>query len=333
MNFEGITGHTRQLNYLKILKEKGEIPHAFLFSGPSGIGKRIIAGRFLNSLFCQNSPSPCLDCPVCSQFNAGSFPDYLVLEKDEKGKIPVGDRDKPAQGTVRWLIDRLNKSAVTGRYGILIDGVDTISEAGQNALLKTIEEPPAGTCIIMTARSRATVLGTILSRSMDMTFNPLHRSLISDILISRGFEQDAAKLISSVSGGSVENALLLGDENILDAIFNFCGEINGSLNSNNGGVFFSDAGKGLDNELLLTLAVNIYSVMLSEKYEGTGSILPGSVQVEDTEVIRKIIKILLAIKKGLNNNLNVKNSLKGMFYSFEDISSSGFPEPDLSWLD
>ena len=172
MNTAGIIGHSRQIKILEVLRRNDDIPQTILFSGKSGIGKKLVARRLLASLFCEAGDPPCLKCPSCLQAAGGTFPDIIELGPDEKGSIPIGDADRSEPGSVRWLIDRLSKKSISGTYGVLIDGAESISAAGQNALLKTIEEPQAGAHIIIITANRSLILPTILSRCMNLPFYP-----------------------------------------------------------------------------------------------------------------------------------------------------------------
>jgi hypothetical protein len=316
INLTGIKGHSRQLNYISKLTEKDSYPHAFLFSGPAGIGKRLIAERFLGSIFCKKDSSPCFDCDVCRQIKSGSFPDYLALLKDDKGKIPVGDREKALEGSVRWLIDKLGRSSISGNYGIIIDGVDTISETGQNALLKTIEEPPSGTTFVLIAESSSLILPTIVSRCLEITFNPLTDEDVLDIIQNLFPDSEINRLIAAISGGSVESALYLHREGVSDEVFELCRSITECISGKN--IYFnvSNSINEKGNEILLTVLINIFSYMLKESYMPGINLLPRDIYIDSEDDLRDVIKILLKVKKGLNNNLNVKNSLKGMLYNF-----------------
>lgn len=320
INLTGIKGHSRQLRYINTLVREGTYPQALLFSGPAGIGKKLIAERFLGSIFCKSESAPCFECDACRQIKAGSFPDYLTLLKDDKGKIPVGERDKASEGTVRWLIDKLGRTSLSGDYGIIIDGVDTISETGQNALLKTIEEPPSGTCIVLIAESSSIILPTIVSRCLEITFNPLSDNDVLEIIevLYPGFDNN--RLISAISGGSVETAVYLIGAGAIDEALELCRSITEVINKKSNYFSISNSINESGNEILLTVLINIYSYMLKESYITDAKLLPDDIYIDYEEQLKNTIKILLSVKKGLKNNLNVKNYLKGMLYSYNSAN-------------
>ncbi len=330
MNTAGIIGHTRQLKILELLRSGGSLPGTMLFSGRTGIGKKLIARRLLASLFCAAGDPPCLSCPVCLQIAGGAFPDLIELTPDEKGTIPIGSADRSEAGSVRWLIDRLSKKSVSGSYGVLIDGAERISTGGQNALLKTIEEPQEGAHIIIITANKSLILPTILSRCMDLSFNPLSGDEVLRVLEAEGSAAPVSGLIADLSGGSVETALLLSDEAILSVIGTLCRELSAYLNRGEGLILDMAAiQKKISMDQLLTVMLNAYRTMLVAAVGG-GPLDPflDEIRVDDRQKLAKLIKILLALRKGLANNLNIRGALKGMLYSIESIDELGLPRLD-----
>ena len=333
LNFYGIAGHHRELRHLQKLNDGANIPHAILFTGQRGIGKRLIAERFLSSLICKESAPPCGTCSLCKQIAARSFPDLMILERDEKGKIPVGSRDKLMPGTVRWLIEKLSLAPATDNYSVIIDGVDTISVAGQNALLKTIEEPYSRTNIFLISDSRTGILPTIISRCMEIPFQPLKDEDILSILKIKESVTDKSEFLVSISGGSAEIAIKLHDDNIFNEINNLCSAVSKFVKRGSEGILkYPETKFTSDNEFLLIVLINIYSLMIREDIKDNMLTIPEDIRLNREDAV-KVVRILLAIKMGLRNNLNVKNILKGFMYSFKRIDSHGFIEPDFSWLE
>ena len=328
MNQNGIIGHDRELKNLLSLKNGQGMPHSVLLTGQRGIGKRLIAERFLSSFLCAEVNSPCGECSTCRQIASGVFPDLIILERDEKGKIPVGNRDKLMPGSVRWLIDRLCRASSYGSYSVIIDGVDTISETGQNALLKTIEEPYSKAHIFLIAENRTGILPTIISRCVEIPFQPLKNNDLLQIMEMKRLTTPQTGLFIAISGGSADIAAKLHEENVFGEVENICRSISGFVSNGNNEMFrYTDIKLVPDNEFLLTVLINLYSLMVRYDFK----LIPEGIAVSQEEAV-KIVRILLALKKGLGNNLNLKNILKGFMYSFREIESSGFPEADFSWL-
>lgn len=330
MNTVGIIGHTRQLKVLDLLRSGGTLPATMLFSGRTGIGKKLIARRLLASLFCDGGDPPCLGCPACVRIAGGTFPDLIEIGPDEKGTIPIGSADRSEAGSVRWLIDRLSKKSVTGTYGVLINGAECISTGGQNALLKTIEEPQEGAHIIIITANKSLILPTILSRCMDLSFNPLSGAEVRRVLDTGGSTPAGSGLAAELSGGSVETALLLSDDAILSGTAALCGEISACLNRGESlRLDLTAIQKKISIDQLLTVMLNIYRAILVAAIGG-GPLDPflAEVRVDDRQKLTKLIKILLALRKGLANNLNIRGALKGMLYSIESIDELGLPRLD-----
>jgi DNA polymerase III delta prime subunit len=330
MNTVGIIGHTRQLKFLELLRRNDTIPHTMLFSGKSGIGKKLVAQRFIASLFCSEVDSPCLRCPTCLQAMNMTFPDIIELHPDEKGTIPIGSTDRSEQGSVRWLIDRLSKKSITGTYGVIINGAEAISTGGQNALLKTIEEPQAGAHIIIITENKSLILPTILSRSMELAFNPLDAAEVKQALTAAGAGVADPDIISELSGGSVETALLLSAENTLSGIAAICHEITSYLlRCQSLRLDLAALQKKISMDQLLSILLNAYRSILSSSISGA-PLHPflADFSIADRKKLTKLIKILLALRKGLTNNLNIRSALKGMLYAIEEINDFGLPRLD-----
>jgi DNA polymerase-3 subunit delta' len=314
------------------LSGETNIPHSILFTGLRGIGKRLIAERFISSFICKDSTPPCGICSLCKQIAAGVFPDFILLERNEKGRIPVGDKDKKISGTVRWLIEKLSLAPSTDKYSVIIDGVDTISEIGQNALLKTIEEPYSNTNFVLISDSRTGILPTIISRCIEIPFQPLKNDELLSILKIKEIIKDKSEFLVSISGGSAEIAIKLHDDNIFNDLSRLCAVISKSVKGDNEILKYPEFEFISDNEFLLIVLINIYSLMVREDIKKDLRTIPEDIRL-NSEDATLTLRILLAIKMGLKNNLNVKNILKGFMYSLQRVDSHGFIEPDFSWID
>ncbi len=325
MNSSGIIGHARQMRMISAMLKNGMVPQALLFTGIDGIGKRLAAKRLLAAFFCGAGDPPCLACTACRQVSNETHPDMIVLSPNEKGVIPIGEMTGRETGTVRWMIGRLSRMAVSGGYGVIISGIDRISREGEIALLKTIEEPPAGTHIIMLASNKSEILPTIVSRCTEIHFSPLKDNEVREVLDAAGavYESDA---ISVFSGGSVEAAMKLAGGEVLKGIRGICAEISGFLNSPGRlNLDLNPLLRTIDESFLLTVLINIYRAHLAAVVRGEdfGRILPGS-EIHDEQKVRSLIKILLALFRGLNFNINFRNSFKGMLYSLAEGGADEF---------
>lgn len=324
MKTDGIIGHKKQLGYLESMLESGFKPQALMFCGINGIGKRKIAKRFLMTLFC-NDGSPCLTCKNCNTIEKDNHPDVIMLSPNEKGTIPMGDEG--SAGTVRWLISRLSKKPHSGRYGVIIDGADSLSASAQNALLKILEEPPQNTLIIIITSGKKFILPTILSRVTEISFRELSREQVLFLLKEQGQKNPLLELAADICGGSVEMASLVLQNDNLEAVENIISSI---------AFFIRDKGilnleldllqKKIGAEALLFILVNSFRAMLLAKINGaTDHGFFSKYAFLDENVLAKLIKIILSLSHHLDLNLLLGNSLKGMLYSIDTMRPVGLP--------
>jgi len=318
MNLEGIKGHQRQIRNLEFLLKSDKIPQAILFTGISGIGKKLIAKRFLKALFCKDINPPCLSCSICKQIGHETFPDVIEIYPNEKGTIPIGGEDTRETGSVRWLIDRLAAKSISGKMGILIDGVDRISEEGQNALLKMIEEPSQGTSFLLITSNRNNLLQTILSRSSEIRFFPLPEADVKDILNKKDVSANNFDLVTKISGGSVEVAEVVADHDLFSKIIEVCKSLSLFIAENK--MLDVDDWKiqnRIKIELLLDIMINIFRqnlLILIRQEKNVFNELKDCF-INDEGKVLNLLKNLVLLKKSEAYNINFKYAVKGQLYS------------------
>ncbi|MEW6349980.1 MAG: DNA polymerase III subunit delta' [Thermodesulfobacteriota bacterium] len=205
-----IVGHERIIETLSRSVRDGLTAHAYLFAGIEGIGKAQVALGFAAMLNC---PSPTDDaqhtCSACRRVMQGSHPDVLV-EKPDKGRIRI-DR-------IRELQQFLAYAPIEGRCRVaFIDGAHAMNPAAQNALLKTLEEPPPRRVLILVTSNASALLPTVLSRCRRVKFGPLPREVISAYL-QRDKRMDAQRAwtVAGMAGGSLARALETDTTRFLD---------------------------------------------------------------------------------------------------------------------
>lgn len=204
------------------------LAHAYLFSGPAGVGKKTFARRLAQSLLCA-APKPGVlgydgTCASCKLFAAESarHPDFL----EHTGVLKIGDPDS-AMGfyegdalSARDLVRQLSMQSYSGGLRLLLLGdVDFATPAAANALLKFLEEPPRGVVMILTTPSPGRLLPTIRSRALEVRFSLLSKADVRAVLDRLHVAPNEAELAASLSGGSVSRALatLEGEEESLRA--------------------------------------------------------------------------------------------------------------------
>jgi DNA polymerase-3 subunit delta' len=199
MTFESITGHEQQKNVLRRALKNQRVAHAYLFEGPDGIGKKLIALAFIRALLCQNG-SGCGDCPACRKVDHNNHPDiHLLNAEDATLKIDQ----------IRSLQQELSLRPLEGTYKIcLIDGAEHFSSGAANALLKTLEEPQPNTLIILLTSHPERLLLTILSRCQRLPFSRLPKQQLADILTQKlELSHTKALVLAALSEGSFKKAL------------------------------------------------------------------------------------------------------------------------------
>ncbi|MDQ2865892.1 MAG: DNA polymerase III subunit [Candidatus Eremiobacteraeota bacterium] len=208
---------------------RATISHAYLFSGPPGVGKKTFARRLAQSLLCESPKENVLGydgtCPSCKLFaslNAGRHPDFL----EHTGILKIGESDSAtgfyeSEGlTARDLVRQLSMQSYSGGLRVLLLGdIDFATHHAANALLKFFEEPPPGVVLILTSSAPGRLLPTIRSRVIELRFAPLSHAQVRDILLASGRDEAQAQLGASLGGGSVSRALasLEGEEESLRA--------------------------------------------------------------------------------------------------------------------
>lgn len=222
--WQGIEGHDEIIAHFRRCLVRGRLPSTFLFTGPAGVGKFATAVQFAKALLCQAHSeadlNACGQCDSCVQVDAGTHPDLIVVTKPEdKSEIPVaafiGEPEKRMQaGLCR---DIAMKPFMGGRKVAIINDADALNEEGANCLLKTLEEPPPQSVLILVGTSADRQLPTIRSRSQIVRFQPLGPDIVARLLKTR-YQLDAAEArrLAALSEGSLERALELADAKLAE---------------------------------------------------------------------------------------------------------------------
>lgn len=209
-NFDEVVGQTHIIQTLKNAIVQNRIAHAYLFCGPRGTGKTSIAKIFAKTLNCTNNQdAPCGVCENCKMAANGSHPD--IIEIDAASNNGVDE--------VRNLIDKVKYAPMQGKYKIyIIDEVHMMTSGAFNALLKTIEEPPAHVIFIFATTEPNKVLLTIISRCQRFDFNKVSmhdiKYRLSVVCKNEGIEIDenGLTLIAQLADGGMRDALSILDQ-------------------------------------------------------------------------------------------------------------------------
>ncbi len=207
-----IIGHSSALATLQRALDSERSPHAWLFSGPESVGKLASAIEFAAALNCSEADRPCGECRACRATLAGNHPDVEVVAPgglcDEPDHRDHADSRDLRICQIRRLEKVLSLSPYAGGRRIaIVDAADTMHVEAANAFLKTLEEPPAGSVIILLAEREERLPATVLSRCQKLPFRPIDRETILEALIEKGAEPDDAVAITAASRGRLGWAL------------------------------------------------------------------------------------------------------------------------------
>lgn len=200
--FRDVIGHEDIMNHLQSAIKTNKVSHAYIFQGEDGIGKNFVADIFAATLLCsEHGEEPCTKCKSCLQAVSGNQPDIRRITH-EKASIGVDD--------IRLQLN--NDIAIkpyVGPYKIyIIDEAEKMTEQAQNALLKTIEEPPQYAIILLLTNNSNAFLQTILSRCVILNFKVVDKHKIKEYLISKEQIVDyQAEISATFSGGNLGKAL------------------------------------------------------------------------------------------------------------------------------
>ena len=212
--WQGIVGQDVVVEQFRRRLASGRVNGTFLFVGPPGVGKRTFALKLAQALLCREgthgSLDPCGTCEDCRLALAGNHPDLLTVAKPaDKSEIPLSLLIGPPENRMRQGLchDIGMKPFRGGRRIAVIDDADDLNEEGANALLKTLEEPPPRSVIILLSTGADRQLPTIRSRSQLVRFAPLSPTDLAGLVVDQGIAKaDVAERVAVCAQGSLERA-------------------------------------------------------------------------------------------------------------------------------
>lgn len=178
---------------------------AYLFLGPRGVGKGLVARWMASRLLCQGAEPPCGDCTACRKVASGNHPDLMILDRVEgKGSIGIDD--------VREGIAEVQLRPYEAGYRFwILSEAERLTDEAQSALLKTLEEPPPHLVLILVAGGENALLPTVTSRCRILRFGPVEPEEIVGLLVERGVSAERAAVAARIAEGAPGGALELAE--------------------------------------------------------------------------------------------------------------------------
>jgi DNA polymerase-3 subunit delta' len=216
--FSSIVGHRRLLRLLSRAVARETLPPALLLAGPAGVGKRRAAISLARAINCLNPVAggdferdACGACPACRRIERGVHPDVIVLAPGDTGSIKIDP--------VRDVVDGAGfRPFEARRRVVIIDEADALVEAAQNALLKTLEEPPSASVFLLVSSMPDALLPTVRSRCPRLRFAALSPAEVASVLMrDHGYSESDARVTAADADGSVGRALAASSADLGEA--------------------------------------------------------------------------------------------------------------------
>lgn len=202
--FRDIIGQEVIKEHFRNAVKLNKISHAYIINGEEGTGKKAIGKAFSMLLQCENSnDEPCMECQSCRQILTDNNPDVKYLVREKNNNISVKE-------VREQIVSDISIRPYKNQYKIyIIEDSELMNESAQNALLKTIEEPPSYAVILLLSNNKERFLDTILSRCVIMEMRPIPTKIIEEYLMKNGIVDYRAKMAARFAGGNIGKALRL----------------------------------------------------------------------------------------------------------------------------
>lgn len=283
LQFSDIIGQDTLIDHLQDTLRTGAVSHASILVGPPGSGKKMLARTFAAALQCTDPQEvngriePCGRCLSCIQAMSGSQPDIITVEREKSKVLGVGEIRRLRAG-----VDILPYASARKIY--IIPDAQLMSVQAQNALLKTIEEPPSYVVVLLLADSTVNFLPTVLSRCITLQLRPVEERCIAQYLQQKkDLPPQQAGIYARFCGGSIGRAVLLSESEEFAALWRETTDLLGHLPQRSAPQIADFASRvhaaGQDEELLDLIRIWIRDLLV---YRGCGQadrlIFAGEVQ-------------------------------------------------------
>lgn len=325
LSFQDVKGQDNAIGFLKNSIAGNKISHAYIFAGPSGIGKKLAAVNFAKALNCLGPADggPCdastgsashpelVDgcdaCAQCKKIEAFNHPDVLIFS-------PAKEESSLGIEKVRALTKDIGLKPYEGRKKVyILDNADSMTHEAQNALLKTLEEPPSDSVMILIAENANTLFPTIQSRAKKVKFFPLAAEEVKKILMEKyKLDKDNAEVLSRISSGELGKAIKYNAEGFFEKRKRIIDALRGGalLDSDLDGFSKPDLRLALDvmltwyRDILIAKAgVDNRSVLVNAD---KADIIYGEAKLASFEWLNNIINQVILTGSFLDQNINPK---------------------------
>lgn len=201
--FNNIIGHEQIREHFRNAVQSGKVSHAYILSGEAGMGRKSLASSFALSLLCEKGlDEPCMQCHACKQVLSGGHPDLIYVTHEKPASIGVDD-----------IREQINDAILIRPYSsyykiYIVDEAEKMTVQAQNALLKTIEEPPSYAVILLLTTNPEAFLPTILSRCVQLKLKPLKDVVVKEYLSqSLGVVEGQAEIYAAFARGNLGKAI------------------------------------------------------------------------------------------------------------------------------
>ncbi len=309
MSFNDIKGQDKAISFLKTSIANNRVSHAYIFLGPNSVGRKLAALNFAKALNCQSESRerPCDQCSSCKKIEAANHPDISLLRLEKPDASIKID-------SIRELIRSVGLKSYEARKKVyIIDEAESMTQEASNALLKTLEEPPPDTILILIVESLNAMLPTIVSRSQVVKFFALGIDETKRILAKDHKIDDVmAHILAHLSAGRLGEAMKYKDEDLFE-------KRNKILNQIANKTFFDSDFDGLsrsDLKLCLDIMLSWYRDILIVSAEVDDSSMLVNIDRRDSVVLEakilglnrldSIIKQIILTNSFLDENANPK---------------------------
>lgn len=213
-SFKDVVGHKDIINYIRNAVTENKVSHAYILNGERGSGKKMLANLFATTLLCEKQgPDPCNACHSCHQAESGNHPDIIRVTHEKPNTISVDD-------IRRQVNEDIQIKPYQGPYKIyIIAEADLMTVQAQNALLKTIEEPPAYVVIFLLTENAEALLPTITSRCVMLKLRNIKDTLIRKYLMETMHVPDyKADMCTAFAQGNMGRAIMLASSDHFNEI-------------------------------------------------------------------------------------------------------------------